>query len=192
MRPSDTPVVLTPALPSGFETRYNMPIMSTVAEQLRQAREARHLTVEQVAEITKIRTDHLRALEEGNFNVFSAPVYIRGFVRSVSTLLKLDVPQVMAALDAELGKTQQFAEPPPLTTHPHGFLDFVMLQLSKVDWQKGVWALGAAVVVGTVLLVVVLTRRPHSADPLKGLKPAVYQPARSNSGETLPLPPGKK
>src|SRR6185369_1672746 len=127
--------------------------MSTVAEQLRQAREARHLTVEQVAEITKIRTDHLRALEQGNFDVFSAPVYIRGFVRSLSTLLKLDVPKIMAELDSELGKTRQFAEPPPLTTHPHGFVDFLMLQFSKVDWQKGVWILGAAVVCATILLV---------------------------------------
>jgi len=89
--------------------------MSTVAEQLRHAREAKRLTVEQVAEITKMRTDHLRALEEGNYNVFSAPVYIRGFVRSYSTLLKLEVPQVMAALDTELGQTQRFAEPPPLS-----------------------------------------------------------------------------
>ena len=60
--------------------------MSTVAEQLRQAREAKNLTVQQVVEITKIRTDHLRALEEGNFDVFSAPVYIRGFVRSYANL----------------------------------------------------------------------------------------------------------
>lgn len=169
-----------------------MAVMSTVAEQLRQAREARHLTVEQVAEITKIRTDHLRALEEGNFDVFSAPVYIRGFVRSLSTLLKLDVPKIMATLDAELGKTQQFAEPPPLTTHPHGFLDFLMLQMSKVDWQKGVWALGAAVVIATVLLVIVISRNARTADPLKGIKPAVYQPAHTNSGETLPLPPTKR
>jgi cytoskeletal protein RodZ len=166
--------------------------MSTVAEQLRQAREARQLTVEQVAEITKIRTDHLRALEEGNFNVFSAPVYIRGFVRSLSTLLKLDVPKMMSTLDAELGKTQQFAEPPPLSTQPHGFVDFLMLQMSKVDWQKGVWGLGVAIVIATVLLVIVVSRNARKADPLKGLKPAVYQPARSNSGETLPLPPPKR
>src|SRR2546423_1126342 len=108
----------------------------SVAEQLHQAREARKLTVEQVAEITKIRGDHLRALEEGNFNVFSAPVYIRGFVRTYSTLLKLDVPQVMAALDGELGQTAKFAEPPPLSDHPRGAVDFLMLQLSKIDWQK--------------------------------------------------------
>jgi len=76
--------------------------MSTVAEQLRKGREAQNLSVQQLAEITKIRSDHIRALEEGNFDVFSAPVYIRGFVRTCSTLLKLNVPQVMAALDEEL------------------------------------------------------------------------------------------
>src|ERR1044071_5997129 len=111
--------------------------MSTVAEQLRQAREAKNLTIHQVADVTKIRTDHIRALEEGNFNVFSAPVYIRGFVRTYATLLKLDVPQTMAALDAELGRTEKFSEPPPLTNQPRGFVDFVMLQLSKADWRKG-------------------------------------------------------
>src|SRR5882724_10511528 len=116
--------------------------MSTVAEQLHQAREAKHLTVEQVAEITKIRGDHLRALEEGNFDMFSAPVYIRGFVRCYSTLLKLEVPKVMADLEAELGQTQKFSEPPPLSDEPKGALDFFMLQLSKIDWRKGVIGLG--------------------------------------------------
>src|SRR6516162_3364892 len=126
--------------------------MATVGDQLHQAREARRLTVEQVAEITKIRSDHLRALEEGNFNVFSAPVYIRGFVRTYSTLLKLDVPRVMADLDGELGQTKKFAEPPPLSDHPGGAVDFLMLQLSKIDWQKGVVVLGAAVVLLALLL----------------------------------------
>jgi cytoskeleton protein RodZ len=166
-----------------------MRVMSTVAEQLRQAREARHLTVEQVVEITKIRTDHLRALEEGDFNVFSAPVYIRGFVRTYSNLLKLDVPQVMAALDAELGQTKKFAEPPPLTDRSRGPLDFVTLQLSKVDWRKGVIAVGVLAVVVVLALCYVVWRHHRQTDPLKGLKPGVYQPAQRNAGETLPLPP---
>src|SRR5689334_9704940 len=127
--------------------------MSTVAEKLRQAREAQKITVHQVAEITKIRTDHIRALEEGNFNVFSAPVYIRGFVRTYATLLKLDVPQTMSALDAELGRTEKFSEPPPLTDQPKTMVDFAMLQLSKVDWRKGLLALG---VLGGMALVLFL------------------------------------
>jgi cytoskeleton protein RodZ len=159
--------------------------MSMVAQQLRQAREARNLTVQQVVEITKIRTDHLLALEEGNFDVFSAPVYIRGFVRTYSTLLKLDVPQVMAALDAELAETTKFAEPPPLADRPRGVLDFLMLQLSKVDWLKALIGVGAVVLVVLVFAAWISWRR---YDPLKSLKPGVYQSTQSISGETLPLP----
>jgi cytoskeletal protein RodZ len=160
--------------------------MSTVAEKLRQAREAKNLTVNQVADVTKIRTDHIRALEEGNFDVFSAPVYIRGFVRTYSTLLKLDVPQTMAALDAELGQTEKFSEPPPLTDQKKGPLDFVTLQLSKVDWRKGAIALVVVAVILIVLMVISANRKTRSRDPLSGLKPGVYQ--ATNSGETLPVP----
>jgi cytoskeleton protein RodZ len=165
--------------------------MSTVAEQLRQAREAQKLTVPELAEITKIRSDHIRALEEGNFNVFSAPVYIRGFVRTCATILKLDVPQVMSALEGELGQTEKFSEPPPLSDQPRTPVDFVMLQLSKVNWRKGVVVLGGLVVLLVIVLCVALAKHARrSGDPLAGLKPAVYQPV--NSGETLPLPPAPR
>lgn len=160
--------------------------MSTVAETLRQAREAKNLTVNQVADVTKIRTDHIRALEEGNFDVFSAPVYIRGFVRTYSTLLKLDVPQTMAALDAELGKTEKFSEPPPLTDQKKGPLDFLTLQLSKVNWRKGAIVIGVLAVILVIVLIVSSSRRSRSRDPLQGLKPGVYK--ATNSGETLPVP----
>jgi cytoskeletal protein RodZ len=165
-----------------------MLVMPTVAEQLRHAREARKLSLQQVAEITKIRTDHLRALEEGNFDVFSAPVYIRGFVRTYSTLLKLDVPQVMGALEGELGQTSKFSEPPRLSEHQRGVLDFLMLQLSKVDWRKGLIALGAFAALLVLLSVFLLWRHNHKADPLKGLKPGLYQSTQTVSGDTLPLP----
>lgn len=166
--------------------------MSAVAEQLRQAREASHLSVEQVAEITKMRTDHLRALEEGNYGVFSAPVYIRGFVRGVANLYKMDVPKVMAALEAELGQNRKFAEPPPLTDRPKGVLDFVMLQLSRVDWRRSAVGAGVALALLVVVLAVMSWRHYRNADPLKGLKPALYQPTQHVSGETLPLPGHKK
>ena len=89
--------------------------MSTVAEQLRAAREAKNLTVEEVADLTKIRTDHIRALEEGNFNVFSAPIYIRGSVKNYATALKLDTTAMLATLAAELKGTEKYSEPPPLS-----------------------------------------------------------------------------
>ncbi len=159
--------------------------MSTVAEQLRAAREARNLTIAQVAEATKIRTDHIRALEEGNFNVFSAPIYIRGSVKNYSTLLKLDVPSVMAALNTELGQTEKYSEPPPLTEESSKPIDRLMFLLSKLNWKFGV---AGAAVLGIILIVFFVSfawRHHKPGDALAGLPPAVYQSA--NSGQTLPL-----
>jgi len=162
--------------------------MATVAEQLRTAREAQNLTVKQIAEITNVRTDHICAIEEGNYDVFSAPVYIRGFVRTYARILKLDVPQLMAALTAELERTEKFAEPPPLTDQPRTIVDFITLQLSKIDWRKAAIAIGSLVVLGVILLIWFKAgaNRKGSASPQ--VKPAVYQPASNRVGETLPLP----
>lgn len=162
--------------------------MPTVAEQLRAAREARNLTIHEVADTTKIRTDHVRALESGDYNIFTAPVYIRGFVRTYATLLKLEVPKVMAALDAELGQTEKFSEPPPLSKQPRGVLDFATLQLSRVNWQKASIAVIGATLILIALLVVWAVRKHRNSDPLSDLPPAVYQSSPQQSGETLPLP----
>ena len=161
--------------------------MSTVAEQLRSAREARNLTIQQVAESTKMRTDHIRALEEGDFNVFSAPIYIRGSVKNYAMLLKLDVPQIMAALTAELGRTEKFSEPPPLTEASNTPLDRLMFLLSKFSWRVGLVGGAVAAIFLVVVLVSVARRHHRHSDPLAGLPPAVYQP--TNSVDTLPLAP---
>jgi cytoskeletal protein RodZ len=162
--------------------------MASVAEQLRTAREARHLTVSQVAETTKIRGDHIRALEEGNYNIFVAPVYIRGFIRTYATLLKLDVPKVMAEVESELNRTEKFSEPPPLSNQPRGVLDYVMLQLSKVDWRKGALVLAALVLAGLVLFGLWVWKQFQARDPLANVPPAVYRPVNTNRHDTLPLP----
>jgi cytoskeletal protein RodZ len=160
--------------------------MPTVAEQLRAAREAKKLTVQQVADATKIRTDHIRALEDGNFNVFSAPIYIRGSVKNYATMLKLDVPQLMAALDAELKGTAKFSEPPPLVEASKSPLDYVMFLLSKVNGKVVVAGGGVLAVILVVLLTGWAWRHHRNNTAPANLPPAVYQPA--SSGDTLPLP----
>ena len=159
--------------------------MSTVAEQLRTARESKNLTIAQVAETTKIRTDHIRALEEGNFNVFSAPIYIRGSVKNYAMRLKLDVPQIMAALNAELGRTEKYSEPPPFTEESNKPIDQVMFLLSKLNWKD---RRGRRRGSGGILLIFLVSfawRHHKRTDTLAGLQPAVYQSA--NSGQTLAL-----
>lgn len=160
--------------------------MPTVAEQLRHAREEQKLDIYQVAEITKIKTDHIRALESGDYDAFTAPVYIRGFVRTYARALRLNEPQVMADLDTELSQTKNFREPPPLTGPHEGFVDFLMLQLSRVNWRILVAVL-AVVLIGGLLFFWARQQRRVPADPLRDLGPGVYQPSQAPAGETLPL-----
>ena len=164
-----------------------MSCMPTVAERLRGAREGKNLSVYEVAEATKIKTDHIRALDLGNYATFSAPVYIRGFVRSYAKFLKLDVPTVMTDLENELRGTKEFAEPPPLTGPRRGFLDHVMYRLSKLSWK----AVVAILVVGLLIFVGfrVVNRDKTEETPEVNLGPGFYQGQQGSPGETLPLPP---
>jgi cytoskeletal protein RodZ len=160
--------------------------MSTVAEQLRSAREAKNLTVEQLAELTKMRTDHIRALEEGDFEVFSAPIYIRGSVKNYAGALKINAAPLLAELDKELGRTKNFSEPPPLTDQKKSIVDQFALIVAKVNWKLGVAGVGIVLLAIIIGLTVMGWKQHQKNDPLKNLPPAVYSPA--NAGDTLPLP----
>jgi cytoskeletal protein RodZ len=160
--------------------------MSSVSEQLRHAREAANLTVEQLADLTKVRTDHLRALEEGRFNVFSATIYIRGSLKACAKSLKLDEAKLLAALDMELKGTQRFSEPPPLTDSKKTIVDHLALLVAKLNWKVGVVVVGIVLLAALAGVIVLAVKHHQKNDPLKNLPPAVYSPA--NSGDTLPLP----
>jgi cytoskeletal protein RodZ len=107
----------------------------SVAEQLKAERERQGRSVHDVANITNIKTDHIRALESGDWDAFGAQVYIRGFTRTYAKELRLDVPRIMSELETELGQSADYSAPPPLTGRRKGPLDFVMLWLSRVRWQ---------------------------------------------------------
>jgi cytoskeleton protein RodZ len=163
--------------------------MPSVAEQLRAAREAQGLTVHQVAEITKIRTDHIRALEESNHKIFAAPVYIRGFVRTYAALLRLDVNATVAALDVELSLDERLREPPSLVPGERSFLDVLMLQFSKVNWRVALPSLGLAVLLLASYLGYRAWHSGRNRDPLSRLGPGLHQSASPSPSDTLPLPP---
>jgi cytoskeletal protein RodZ len=160
--------------------------MPTVAEQLRAAREARKLTIEQVADMTKIRTDHLRALEQGNFNTFPAVIYIRGSVKNYAAALKLDVPQILAALDAELKNTEKFAAPPPLVEQHRGPLERIALLAAKISSRMVFTVLAALILTALIALGIWAWVHHAKTKPPPNLPPAVYQPG--TAGDTLPLP----
>lgn len=64
--------------------------MFEIGTTLRQARDRRRLTFDQVEAETKIRTRYLRALEDEQFDILPGPTYVKGFLRTYAEYLNLD------------------------------------------------------------------------------------------------------
>ena len=88
----------------------------TVGEQLKQARLARGLTLEQAAQTTRIRRHYLEALERDDRGTLPSPVQGRGFLRLYAGYLDLPTEPLVA-----LWEGRPLPEPPapaPATTAP--------------------------------------------------------------------------
>lgn len=72
-----------------------------VGEELRAARLARGLTLEQLSEATKIRTLVIESMEAGDFDPCGGRAYARGQVRSLATVLGVDPDDFVDQFDAE-------------------------------------------------------------------------------------------
>jgi hypothetical protein len=66
-------------------------------EALRRVREARGLTVQQIAERTKVTRHHVENIEAERFSSLPAPVYLRGILLAVARELRLDGQKVARA-----------------------------------------------------------------------------------------------
>lgn len=75
--------------------------MSTIGEQLKLAREARKLTIKQVAQVTRVRANYLQAMESDEFSTMPSAVQARGFFRLYAEYLGLDADVLTNRLRAD-------------------------------------------------------------------------------------------
>jgi cytoskeleton protein RodZ len=77
-----------------------------IGERLRNAREAKRLTLDDAAQQTRIRVTYLQALEDEEFGKLPGPIYAKGFLRAYGTALGLDPDELVAVYP------EAFAVPP--------------------------------------------------------------------------------
>ena len=94
--------------------------MTDIGSQLRAAREAQSLTLEQVFKATRIKQSFLEAIEANQLQALPGPVQARGFVRSYANFLGLDGEHLASALDADRLPASDVRPltPPPASAKP--------------------------------------------------------------------------
>ena len=89
-----------------------------IGQQLRQAREAKQVSLAQAARETLIRAHYLQALEAGDLNAIPSVTQARGFLRAYAAYLHLDPDQLIILLDGDAPATHSNddVETNPVTT----------------------------------------------------------------------------
>jgi len=75
--------------------------MELIGERLRKAREKKGISLEDVSLHTKIVTRYLKALEEEDFAVFPAEIYLRGCLRNYARYLELEAEELIRIYDEQ-------------------------------------------------------------------------------------------
>src|SRR5436190_21260911 len=89
--------------PEPLEEELVEPEPSPVGEQLREAREAKGLSLEDVAAQTRIPQRHLASIETGEWDNLPAPTYTIGFAKSYAGIVGLDRAEIGDQLREEMG-----------------------------------------------------------------------------------------
>src|SRR3989339_2012106 len=68
----------------------------SVSSILRTARQNKGVSLADASRALKIHVRFLKALEEGNYSIFSSPVHLKGFLKNYSSFLSLPVDEILA------------------------------------------------------------------------------------------------
>lgn len=120
-----------------------------VGERLKRAREAKNLTLEDVASRTRIPLRHLNSIEEGNWGALPAVTYAVGFARSYARAVGLEETEIGQELRDQLGSPRpvvtapQYYEPadparvPPVTLAIIAAVIAIVLVAGYLIWRAG-------------------------------------------------------
>lgn len=123
--------------------------MKNTGEKLKAARESQRVSINEVSMATKISPRMIQAIEAGDVNALPAKTFLRGFVQSYASYLKLDVDELLEVFHEEMGSTL----PESRQTEANPTVeDKEEKKTPPLLHERGIWP---KVVGGTVILLLV-------------------------------------
>jgi cytoskeletal protein RodZ len=89
--------------------------LTELGQRLKQAREEKNITLEQLQGITKIQKRYLQNVEDGNYEALPGVFYARAFVKQYSEAVGLDPEKMFEEFKNELPSTQKETIPEQLS-----------------------------------------------------------------------------
>ncbi|PEX91006.1 helix-turn-helix domain-containing protein [Bacillus cereus] len=89
--------------------------MTELGQKLKEAREAKGLSMDQLHEITKIQKRHLLAIEEGNYDVLPGTFYARAFIKQYADAVGLNGEELLVEYQSTIPQSEN-REVPQVST----------------------------------------------------------------------------
>jgi len=89
--------------------------VTELGQKLKEAREAKGLTIDQLHEITKIQKRHLVAIEEGNYDVLPGAFYARAFIKQYADAVGLNGEELLVEHQSTIPQSEK-REVPQVST----------------------------------------------------------------------------
>jgi transcriptional regulator with XRE-family HTH domain len=97
--------------------------MQTIGERLEEARKKKGISIREAAEATKIRGDYLSKFESNQFDINLTELYVRGFLRTYASYLKVPADRILNDY-AALGRgSENNSRSRPLNREIYGKMD---------------------------------------------------------------------
>ena len=92
-----------------------MLVVTELGQKLKEAREAKGLSIDQLHEITKIQKRHLVAIEEGNYDVLPGAFYARAFIKQYADAVGLNGEELLVEYQSTIPQSEK-REVPQVST----------------------------------------------------------------------------
>lgn len=165
----------------------NAPTVDTshpLGQRLKQAREKKNLSLEDVTSQTNILKRHLVALEEGDYESLPQPTFARGFAVNYGRFLGIDSQVINQSFDAQYPanlrqKYEDFKQNAPL--QPMGTLQRDSYGGLKINWFVVIGAIVALVV--AILVYRTIKNAHHENQPQQTIQEVT--PQEQTTGASL-------
>jgi cytoskeleton protein RodZ len=127
---------------------------ASIGQVLKQEREERRLSLEEVSSTTRIPRRALQSLEEDRFEDLPSGVFVRGFIKAYASAVDIDAEDVLAHFDEQ---NPEVLPPPPL---------------ASVHSGRGYGVILLAIATAALFVIIVATfalvrRAPAQEDPIE-------------------------
>jgi cytoskeleton protein RodZ len=133
--------------------------MNPLSVKLKQEREKRNISLNEISASTKINIKILQAIEDWDEKNLPQKTFLRGFVRSYAHYLRLDTEEILSDLQKIIGTTTVVVprnedvklEENPISAKKSGDSSGSSVQPNEQSSRRLIWAVGIIVLLGLIL-----------------------------------------